>query len=335
MSIEVKNLRKEFKVYEKKQGFLSALRNLIDFDYKIVKSVDGIDFSIKKGEMVGFIGPNGAGKSTTIKMLCGILVPTSGEVLVNGLNPSKHRKKVASNIGVVFGQKTQLIWDLPAIESIELLKDIYDIPKEKYKYNMEIFDELLGINEFIQKPVRQLSLGQRMKADICASLIHDPEIIYFDEPTIGLDTIAKENIREFIKKLNKEKNTTVLFTTHDMDDIEKTCNRIIIIDRGQIIYDDNITQLKNNYSTEKLITVQFDRYIEKLNIKGVEIQDGPENKKILKTFDDANQIRNLIDYLFENYTVKDITISDEGIEEIIRKIYSGKIELNNGSMVVV
>lgn len=335
MDIKVNNLHKEFKVYEKKQGFLSTLRNLVDFDYSMVKAVDGINFDIEKGEMVGFIGPNGAGKSTTVKMLCGILVPTSGEVLINGVNPAKNRKKVARNIGVVFGQKTQLNWDLPAIESIELLKDIYEIPKEKYKQNMELFNELLGIDSFIKKPVRQLSLGQRMKADICASLIHDPEIIYFDEPTIGLDAIAKENVREFIKKINKEKQTTILFTTHDMDDIEKTCNRIIIIDKGKLMYDGNITDIKRNYSTEKLITVQFDRYIQNIIIDGVEVKDAPENKKIFKTNDDAKNIRKIVDYLFENYSVLDITISAEGIEDIIRKIYCGKINLSDCSKVVV
>ena len=333
MSIEVTDLCKEFKVSEKKQGFLSSLRNLIDFNYKIVKAVDGISFSIEKGDMVGFIGPNGAGKSTTIKMLCGILVPTSGQVLVNGLNPSKERKKVAKNIGVVFGQKTQLIWDLPVIESIDLLKDIYEIDDKKFKNNMEMFNDLLGINEFINKPARQLSLGQRMKADICASLIHDPEIIYFDEPTIGLDAVAKKNIREFIKDLNKEKNKTVLFTTHDMDDIEKTCNRMIIIDGGKIIYNGNITNIKKNYSTEKVITVQFDRYIQNFHIDNVEVINGPENKKILRTLDDPERIKNIINYLFQEYHVTDINIDDEGIEEIIRKIYIGTIDTKLGSVV--
>jgi ABC-2 type transport system ATP-binding protein len=334
MVIKVNSLSKDFKVYEKKQGFLSMLRNLIDFDYKIVKAVDGIDFTIKKGEMVGFIGPNGAGKSTTVKMLCGILLPTSGEVLVNGLNPVKNRKKVAKNIGVVFGQKTQLIWDLPAIESLELLKDIYDIPKETYKYNMGLFNELLGIDSFIKKPVRQLSLGQRMKADICASLIHDPEIIYFDEPTIGLDAVAKENIREFIKKLNREKGTTVLFTTHDMDDIEKTCNRIIIIDGGKIIYDGNITDIKKSYSSEKIITIQLDKYIENICIAGLLAKDGPENKKIFTIPDNVEEIRKLINTLFENYQIRDILISDVDIEEIIRKIYNGKVDLSSINMAV-
>lgn len=333
MSIEVTDLCKEFKVSEKKQGFLSSLRNLIDFNYKIVKAVDGISFSIEKGDMVGFIGPNGAGKSTTIKMLCGILVPTSGQVLVNGLNPCKERKAVAQKIGVVFGQKTQLIWDLPVIESIDLLKDIYEIDDKKFKYNMEMFNDLLGINEFINKPARQLSLGQRMKADICASLIHDPEIIYFDEPTIGLDAVAKKNIREFIKDLNKEKNTTVLFTTHDMDDIEKTCNRMIIIDGGKIIYDGNITNIKKNYSTEKIITVQFDKYVENIQIDNVEVIDGPENKKMLKTFDDPERIKNIVNYLFQEHHVTDINIDDEGIEEIIRKIYIGTIDTKLGSVV--
>ncbi len=322
MMIQVHDLVKEFKVHERKQGFFSTLRNLIDHDYKMIRAVNGIDFAIKKGEMVGFIGPNGAGKSTTVKMLCGILTPTSGEVKINGLNPSKNRKKVARNIGVVFGQKTQLLWDLPVIESFDLMKDIYDIPKEKYQKNFQLLSDLLNLNEFINRPVRQLSLGQRMKADICASLLHDPEIIYFDEPTIGLDVIAKENIRLFIKQLNKEKGTTVLFTTHDMDDIEKTCNRLIIIDRGKIIYNGNLTDIRRIFTPEKLITVEFDKYIESIAaVEDIKIFDGPENKKTFKVADDPNKIKQTVNFLFENYNIKDILISEVEIEDVIRKIY--------------
>lgn len=332
MIIEVTNLGKEFKVYERKQGFLSTLRNLIDYDYKIVKAVDGINFEIEKGEMVGFIGPNGAGKSTTVKMLCGILVPTFGEVRINGLNPSKNRKKVARNMGVVFGQKTQLIWDLPVIESFSLLKDVYDMPTEKYRKNLAMLSGLLNIDEFINRPVRQLSLGQRMRADICASLLHEPEIIYFDEPTIGLDVIAKENIRDFVRTLNKETGSTLLFTTHDMDDIEKTCQRIIIIDQGKIIYDGSLTNLKKTFTPEKVITVQFDHPVGNIAISDVEVADGPENKKLFTLGDDPQKIRQVVNFLFENYGVKDILISEVAIEDLIRKIYQGNFNLTEAAV---
>jgi ABC-2 type transport system ATP-binding protein len=328
MIIDVNNLGKEFKVYERKQGFLSTLRNLVDYDYKIVKAVDGINFGIEKGEMVGFIGPNGAGKSTTVKMLCGILVPTFGEVRVNGLNPSKNRKKVARNMGVVFGQKTQLIWELPVIESFNLLKDVYDIPAEKYRKNLAMLCDLLSIDEFINRPVRQLSLGQRMKADICASMLHEPDIIYFDEPTIGLDVIAKENVREFVRTINREKGSTLLFTTHDMADIEKTCRRIIIIDQGKIVYDGSLSQLKKAFTPEKVITVQFEQPVENITISGVKITDGPDNKKNFTLNDEPQRIRQVVNFLFENYGVKDILISEVAIEELIRKIYQGSIDLN-------
>jgi ABC-2 type transport system ATP-binding protein len=332
MIIKVNNLGKEFKVYERRQGFLSTLRNLIDYDYKIVKAVDGINFEIEKGEMVGFIGPNGAGKSTTVKILCGILVPTFGEVWINGLNPSKNRKKVARNMGVVFGQKTQLIWDLPVIESFSLLKDVYDMPTEKYRKNLDMLSGLLNIDEFINRPVRQLSLGQRMRADICASLLHEPEIIYFDEPTIGLDVVAKENIRDFVRTINKETGSTLLFTTHDMDDIEKTCRRLIIIDRGKIIYDGSLTNLKKAFTPEKMITVQFDRPVGNIQMSDVKVADGPENKKIFTLGDDPQKIRQVVNYIFENYGVKDILISEVAIEDLIRKIYQGNINLTEAAV---
>ncbi|MDP4095066.1 MAG: ATP-binding cassette domain-containing protein, partial [Bacillota bacterium] len=230
--IEVRDLTKDYRLNVKKRGLLGAVQSLLVPEYKLKRAVDNINFSIEKGEMVGFIGPNGAGKSTTVKMLTGILSPTSGSIMMGGLSPHKDRKKNASRIGAVFGQRTQLWWDLPVADTYDLLRYIYRIPEKKFEQNMEMFNDLLGIKEFMSQPVRQLSLGQRMRADIAAALLHDPEIVFFDEPTIGLDVVAKEKIREFIKKINAEKNTTMLFTTHDMLDIEKTCKRMIIIDQG-------------------------------------------------------------------------------------------------------
>jgi ABC-2 type transport system ATP-binding protein len=330
MYISVQNIVKEFKVSERKKGFLSMLRSLIDFEYKIIRAVDDISFEIQKGEMVGFIGPNGAGKSTTIKILCGILQPTSGTVELNKMNPGVHRKKIAKKIGVIFGQKTQLIWDLPVIESYMLLRDIYEINNSDFKTNLKLFDDLLGINEFINRPVRQLSLGQRMKSDICASLLHNPETIYFDEPTIGLDVVAKENIRQFIKEINKKTGTTVLFTTHDMDDIEKTCNRLIIIDKGRIMYDGGIEEIRDTLIPEKLVTVQFNNIPAntKFSFTGIkEIINENNNKKTFRISNDPLTVKNMVNHFFEKYSINDIIIHNPEIESIIRDIYNGKIRI--------
>ena len=231
--IEVEGLKKYYKIAKRDKGLMQTMRGLFKRKYEIRKAVDDISFQIKKGEIVGFIGPNGAGKSTTIKMLSGILYPDEGKLGVNGFVPYKQRKQYVKNIGVVFGQKTQLNWDLPLIESFELMKFIYKIPQEKYEENLHKFVKLLDMEDFINQPVRQLSLGQRMRGDIVAALLHSPEVVFFDEPTIGLDVVAKEKIRDFIKYMNKTEQTTIIFTTHDMQDIEKVCDRLIIIDSGK------------------------------------------------------------------------------------------------------
>jgi len=233
--IEVKGLRKEFQIAKRKEGAFGAIRSLFSREYTTKLAVNNVSFSIQPGELVGYIGPNGAGKSTTIKMLTGILVPSGGEVRVRGLVPYEKRVENARQIGVVFGQRTQLWWDLPTIESFELLQHIYKVPAEKYARNMARFKELLGLDEFIQTPVRQLSLGQRMRADLAAALLHDPEILYLDEPTIGLDVVAKEKIREFIKEINRERSVTVLRTTPDMRDMEKICERKVLTHKETLI----------------------------------------------------------------------------------------------------
>ena len=233
--IRAKGIKKTFKVNKRSKGLPSAIANLFVPKYTEKRAVDGIDFEIKKGEAVGFIGANGAGKSTTIKMLSGILYPDSGEIEALGYIPYKNRKKYVSNIGVVFGQKSQLSWDLPVIDSFELLKHIYKIPENLYKENLKKFTEMLDMESFIEQPVRQLSLGQRMRADIVAALLHSPELVFFDEPTIGLDVVAKERIREFIRYINKEQKVTMIFTTHDMKDIEETCGRMLLIDKGKLL----------------------------------------------------------------------------------------------------
>ena len=326
--IEVNNLVKDYKLNVRKKGLLGSIQSLLIPEYKMKRAVDNISFTIDKGEMVGFIGPNGAGKSTTVKMLTGILVPTSGQISIGGLSPHKDRRKNAMRLGVVFGQRTQLWWDLPAIDTFELLRYIYKIPEKTYKQNMNLFNDLLEINEFISQPVRQLSLGQRMRADIAAALLHDPEIIFFDEPTIGLDVIAKEKVREFIRYINRDKGTTMLFTTHDMQDIEKTCRRMIIIDEGTTIYDGTVEHIKESYGTSRTLVVDFPEVIDGIDIPGVEVVGEKGRKKWLRFQKDEVQISNLIYELTQKYGIIDLTVQEPEIEGIIREIYQGGIKLD-------
>lgn len=326
--IEVENLVKDYKINVRKKGLSGSIQSLLIPEYKIKRAVDNISFSISKGEMVGFIGPNGAGKSTTVKMLTGILVPTSGSISIGGLCPHKDRKKNAFRLGVVFGQRSQLWWDLPVADTYDLLKHIYKIPDRTFKHNMGVFKELLGLDEFMTQPVRQLSLGQRMRADIAAAMLHDPEIIFFDEPTIGLDVIAKEKIREFIRYINRDKGTTMLFTTHDMQDIEKTCQRMIIIDRGVIIYDGTVDQIRERYGTNRTLVVDFADNLGKIEIPGVEMIEEKGNKKWFRFKKDEVQVSNLIYQLNQKYGIVDLTVQEPEIEGLIREIYQGGIKFD-------
>lgn len=309
--IEVKNIKKYYKVAKREKGLKATIKNLFHRKYEIKKAVNDISFSIKKGEIVGFIGPNGAGKSTTIKMLSGILYPDEGEIKINGFIPYKQRKQYVKNIGVVFGQKSQLNWDLPLIESFELMKYIYKIPEKVYEENLSKFTELLEMKDFIHQPVRQLSLGQRMRGDIVAALLHSPKIVFFDEPTIGLDVVAKEKIRDFVKYMNETEQTTIIFTTHDMQDIEKVCDRLIIIDNGKKIYDGSIAEIKSKYTNSKTIEIWLEN-----------------GKKEVKTFD-VNQtpMNEVMEELFSKYHIKDISICEPEIDGIVRDIYEGRVSL--------
>jgi len=326
--IEVTDLVKEYKLNVRKKGLSGAIRGLLVPEFKLKRAVDSISFTINQGDTVGFIGPNGAGKSTTVKMLTGILAPTSGSVTVGGLSPFKERKKNAMRIGVVFGQKTQLWWDLPVIDTFDLLRHIYRIPAERYKRNLEMFSEMLGLQDFIHVPVRQLSLGQKMRADIAAALLHDPEILFFDEPTIGLDVVAKEKIREFITFVNREKGTTMLFTTHDMDDIEKTCNRMIIIDKGTKIYDGTVEDIKRTYGNDRIMVVEFGEKADPIYIPGVELIDAKDNRMWLKFHKDEVQASLILNRLTQKYSISDFTVQEPEIEGIIRDIYLGGIHLD-------
>lgn len=328
--IDVNNLCKTFKIHKRGTGFMGTVKNIFHPTYEYKKAVNDVSFSIKEGEMVGFIGPNGAGKSTTVKMLSGILYPDSGDITVAGYIPHKQRKEYVANIGVVFGQKSQISWDLSPLDSYEVIKHIYKIPDRKYKENLERFTELLDMGKFINQPVRQLSLGQRMRADIAAALLHSPKIVFFDEPTIGIDVVGKDKIRKFIKTLNQTDNITMIFTTHDMQDIEKTCERLIIIDDGKKLYDGSLENVKKGYVSSRIIEAEFESLPITLDLPRTEIADVENNakKKLISFNTDEVSVNELMTVLMNTHNIKDVSIREPEIDAIIRDIYEGKIVMN-------
>lgn len=328
--INVENLKKEYKINVKKEGVTGAILSLFNPKYEIKEAVKGVNFNIEEGEMVGYIGANGAGKSTTIKMLTGILTPTSGKILVNGLIPTKDRIKNNMKIGAVFGQRTQLWWDIPVIESYKLIQKIYEIPIEEYKKNLEYFSETLGLKELLHVPVRQLSLGQKMRCEIAAAFLHNPKIVYLDEPTIGLDFMVKEKIRKFIKQLNKDKKTTVILTTHDLQDIEEICSRIIIIDKGSIMFDGDLAEIKEEFSKYafasilvKEITQELQDFLNGENV-GFELLSIDENNLNIKFDRSEITIAGIFDKLSNYGTILDLSIQDVSIETIVKTLYERK-----------
>lgn len=330
--IRVENLSKEFKSNKKYPGFKGAIKSFFSTEYITKKAVDDISFEINDGEIVGYIGANGAGKSTTIKMMTGILTPTSGRVYVNNLVPYENREENAKNIGVVFGQKTQLWWDLPISETFSLLKDIYDVSDADFEERMRFLKEVLGLEEFFLSPVRTLSLGQRMRADLAAALIHNPQVIYLDEPTIGLDVVVKENVRKAIKEINLKYGTTIILTTHDLDDIEELCNRIII-DKGKKIYDGEIKGVKEEYGYLATVEIQVKEEIslESLNIfddiyKDKDFKIDFKENKLFITFN-INKISSseIISRVMKKITVVDFAVKETSIEDIVKKMYKNEV----------
>lgn len=325
--IEVKDLVKTYKTIEKEDGLLGYFKNLIKPKYKEFTAVNNINFEVKEGELVGYIGENGAGKSTTIKMLTGLLTPTSGNVLVNGIVPNEKRIQNNKNIGAVFGQKTQLWWDLPVIESFRLIKQMYKIPEGEYRKNLKKFTEILELDDLLEKQVKNLSLGQKMRCEIAATFLHNPKIVYLDEPTIGLDVLVKENIRKFIKDINKEKNTTVILTTHDLKDIEDVCDRIILLDKGQIIYDGEKQKFKDTYG--KYIIAEFiikekKAYIsESINSEEIQVLEETENKLKIRFSHEETTIMKVMDKISEYCTIEDIHMKEAELEDILKEIYKG------------
>jgi ABC-2 type transport system ATP-binding protein len=319
--IETRDLRKVFRSVRRVPGALGALRTLFSHSYEDRVAVDGVSMSLEAGELVGYIGPNGAGKSTTIKMLTGILVPTSGTIDVAGLVPYERRKENGRNIGVVFGQRSQLYWDLPLIESFELLRAIYGIPPATYKRNLDEFIELLQMEEFLRTPVRQLSLGQRMRGDFAAALLHDPKIVYLDEPTIGLDVVAKEAIREFIARINAERGTTIILTTHDLADVERLCRRIVLIDHGVIIYDGDIERIKTEYGRFRRLVLRFEEPVSSPQLPGAELEESDGNTARFRFDRNRERADLLIREASERYRLEDVTLEEPDLESIIRRIY--------------
>ena len=318
--IEVKHINKTFKVPIKEEGRFGTLKSFFNRKYQYIKAIQDISFSIKKGEIVGYIGPNGAGKSTTIKILSGILVPDSGSVTIDKMTPWLERRRYVSEIGVVFGQRSQLWWDIPAIDSFSLLKDIYKIPDNEYQKTLNELVELLNLKDIINIPVRQLSLGNRMKCEIAASLLHKPKILFLDEPTIGLDAVSKKTVREFIKKINKQNNVTVILTTHDMSDIEALAKRIILIGKGKKLYDGTITKLKNNYDYLRKIKIVSK---EKIKLKRNYIVKQINRKDEMEFIIDTRKVElsDFIKLISSKISIIDIDVMSNNIDDLIVKLY--------------
>lgn len=333
--IKVKNLRKEFVSNKVDPGFVGAVKSLFNHKTETKVAVEDISFEIGKGEIVGYLGPNGAGKSTTIKMVTGILTPTSGNCTVDGLTPYEQRIENAKKIGVVFGQRTQLWWDLPLTETFAILKKIYGIETNSYNERLSLLKEGLGLDEFMNRTVRTLSLGQRMRADLAAALIHNPKVIYLDEPTIGLDIVVKDQIRDLIRSFKEQYGTTVMLTTHDMSDIEELCKRILVIDKGKLIYDGDLTTLKNTYGTSRSLelTVKepskfiLDNLLKEVGTLSNEAKFNYENNKLIIEHNrDKIDTVELIGTIVKYVGVKDIEIADMPVSDIIKKIYNGALE---------
>ncbi len=343
--ISLKNVVKEYKVLNRREGLAGSFKDLFSRDYKTVKAVNGISMEINHGEIVGYLGPNGAGKSTTIKMMTGVLEPTSGEILCNGIIPSKKRSQNAQNIGVVFGQRSQLWWALPVVESFKILKDIYQVTEANYRNMIELYSTLVNIDELMHKPVRQMSLGQRTLCDILAAFLHNPGVVFLDEPTIGLDVAMKAKIREMIKVLNKEKNTTVILTTHDMGDVDALCKRIVIIDKGSMLYDNDIGHLTDIFGKYRTLCLSLSGKTEVA--EGFAEKDAESVRQILKnnfsSFDESSvsvnehtveilvdeakfSVIQVINAIQEKRKIYDMQLREISTESVIRKIYEGGLK---------
>lgn len=319
--IEIKSLSKEFRISKKEKGIWGSIKGLFKREYIVKKALNDVSFEIQDGDIVGYLGPNGAGKSTTIKIMCGILTPTSGECRVNGLIPYKDRTKYVKDIGVVFGQRSQLWWDVPVIDSFYLLKDIYKIPDEIFNSQLAKLTKQLDLEEIINIPLRQLSLGQKMKCELAGSLLHKPKILFLDEPTIGLDTTSKLKVREFIKQINQEEKITVILTTHDMNDIEALTNKIIIIGRGQLLYNGSFDAIKHKYKNFRNIEVEFEEDYEKVELSGFEFVKKEGKNYFFKTDKMDFKLAEFVKDLSKTHKIVDVQVDSISLEEIISKMF--------------
>lgn len=331
--IELKNVTKEFKVLNRREGLKGSLKDLFSRDYKIVRAVDNINLEVAQGEIVGFLGPNGAGKSTTIKMMTGVLEPSAGELIINNRIPYKDRSKNSQEMGVVFGQRSQLWWALPLVESFKLLKDIYQIPDENYNAMLELYGSMVDLDSLLHKPVRQMSLGQRTLSDILAAFLHNPKVVFLDEPTIGLDVAMKSKIREMILELNQKKNTTVILTTHDMGDVDALCQRIVIIDQGKMLYDNDIDHLKKFFGAYRTLKI---RPREKVTEATAKLKEQLSDYEVSVTNDDTwisilvneekVRVMKILEQVQEILNVRDMQLEEISTEDVIKKIYNSPLE---------
>ena len=320
--IELKSISKQYKIAVKEKGFKGTIKSFFNRKYKIVDALKDVSFKINDGEIVGYIGPNGAGKSTTIKIMCGILAPTSGECIINGFNPFNDRKDYVKSIGAVFGQRSNLSWDLPVIDSYELLKEIYKIPKADYEQKLTQITNTLNMQDLLEVPPRQMSLGQRMKCELAGALLHNPKVLFLDEPTIGLDSTSKLAVREMIKKINKELKVTVILTTHDMNDIEALTNRIILIGKGRLLYDGSFNAIKERFKNEITIKVELVIPNPDFKLDGYEVISNESGVIKLKPNKDTEfNIVNFTKMIYEKYSVRDIDVNPLNLEEIIYHLY--------------
>lgn len=327
--IEVSHLQKNFSKTIKEPGLKGALKSFVHPQREIFEAVKDLSFEVPKGQILGFIGANGAGKSTTIKMLTGILKPTSGYCRINGKIPQDNRQDYVRDIGAVFGQRTQLWWDLALQETYVVLKEIYDVPEKAFRKRMDFLNEVLDLNEFIKDPVRTLSLGQRMRADIAASLLHNPKVLFLDEPTIGLDVSVKDNIRRAITQINQEEETTILLTTHDLSDIEQLCDRIIMIDKGQEIFDGTVTQLKQSFGKMKSLSFELRPGQEQVVSQFMGLPDITVERHELSLdiqYDSSRyQTADIIQKTMADFAVRDLKMTDVDIEDIVRRFYRNEL----------
>jgi ABC-2 type transport system ATP-binding protein len=330
--IDVHQLAKHFRVAEPGRGVAEKLTRLVAPRYRTIKAVNDVSFCVQRGEILGYLGPNGAGKSTTIKVLTGVLFPTAGAVIVNGLVPYRQRTANAYHIGVVYGQRSQLWWDLPLIDSFEILRAMYKVPLPRYRQTLDLLVELLQMKDFLQQPVRKLSLGQKMRGDIAAALLHDPPVLYLDEPTIGLDVISKNRVLQFLQELNAEKHTTILLTTHNLSDVEQVCPRILIIDAGRVVLDEPRDEILRRFGKQRVLVVEFAGGVQDLHLPQGRVVKEEENKLWIEFNRDETSAFDLIASLDRDKGIVDVSIKEEDIESIVARIYeSGVVGANGGS----